>query len=319
MRRLIAIVTFFVFAGLASAQQSPLDGARKLMQEKKHKEARAALETLVAKEPANGQALLELVRCTRELGDLEASIAAARTALAIPFQPRVSRLELATSLALKGERDAAIGEIEQLAAMGANKGIADRVRSAPAFAAYKGDARFEAVVARLVPCGTPEYRQFDFWVGNWEVRDPAGNVVGRNDVTLELDGCMIMEHWHSSGGHAGMSFNFFEPTDGTWNQIFLDNGGVPSGWPPLKGKLVDGKMVLSSPAGASPQTRWIWSKTDDGRVRQMAEQLGADGKSWTVIWDSYYSKMKYRLLWRRHSCLRVAEGDPSSRHIPMCR
>lgn len=292
MRRLIAIVTCFVYASLASAQSTAIDKARKLMQEKKHIEARAELEAIVAKEPANGPALHELARCTRELGDLDASIAAARKALAIPFQPRISLLELATSLAIKGDSDAAIGTIEQIATMGANKGISDRVRDAAAFAAYKGDARFDVVLAKLVPCGTPEYRQFDFWLGNWEVRDPAGNVVGRNDVTLHLDGCMLMESWTSGAGHAGMSVNFYEPTDATWNQIFIDNTGVPSGWPPLKGKLVDGKIVLSSIAGASPQTRWTWSKTGDGRVRQMAEQLGDDGKTWTVTWDSYYSKVK---------------------------
>lgn len=292
MRHLIAIVTCFLVAGIASAQPLTLDTARTLMQKKDFKAAKAELEKIVAKEPANGAALLELARTTRELGELDASIAAATKALAIPFQPRISRLELAMSLALNGDRDAAIGEIEQIAAMGANKGIAERVRSAPAFAGFKGDARFEAVVAKLVPCGTPEYRHFDFWLGNWEVRDPAGNVVGRNDVTLHLDGCMLMESWTSGAGHAGMSMNFFEPTDGSWNQIFLDNTGVPSSWPPLKGKLVDGKMVLTSPAGVSPLTRWTWLKTDDGRVRQMAEQLGDDGKTWSVIWDSYYSKVK---------------------------
>ena len=292
MRRFITLVSFIVFAGLASAQQSAVDGARKLMQEKKYKEARAELEKIVAKSPANGAALLELARTTRELGDLDASNAAAKKALAIPFQPRISRLELAMSLALRGDRDTAIGEIEQIAAMGANKGIAERVRSAPAFAGYTGDAHFDALLAKLVPCGTPEYRHFDFWLGNWDVRDPAGNVVGRNDVTLHLDGCMLMESWLSVAGHAGMSMNFFEPADGSWNQIFVDNTGVPSSWPPLKGELVDGKMILSSPASISPQTRWIWSKTNDGRVRQMAEQLGDDGKTWSVIWDSYYSKVK---------------------------
>ncbi len=292
MRRLIALISFFAFAGIVSAQQPTLDVARKLMKENKPEEARVELETIVAKEPANGPALHELARCTRALGDLDASIAAARRALAIPFQPRISRLELALSLALKGNKDAAIGEIEQIAAMGANKGLHDRVRGAKEFASLQGDARFQAVVAKLAPCSAPEYRQFDFWIGNWEVRDPAGNVVGSNNVTIHLDGCMLMENWLSGAGHAGMSMNYFEPTDSSWNQIFIDNTGAPSSWPPLKGKLVDGKMVLSSPAGISPQTRWTWSKTDDGRVRQMAEQLGDDGKTWSVIWDSFYSRMK---------------------------
>jgi tetratricopeptide (TPR) repeat protein len=292
MRRVVALVSFVLFAGLASAQQTPIDNARKLMSEKNYVAARAELEKIVANEPANGPALLELARCTRELRDFDASIAAANKALAIPFQPRISHLELAKSLALQGRRDAAIAEIEQIAAMGANKGLHDRVASAPELASLKGNAKFDAVVARLLPCSAPEYRQFDFWLGNWEVRDPAGNVVGHNDVTSHLDGCMLMESWTSGAGHAGMSMNYFDPADGSWNQIFIDNTGAPSSWPPLKGKLVDGKMLLSSPAGVKPQTRWTWSKTGDGRVRQMAEQLGDDGKTWTVTWDSYYGQVK---------------------------
>jgi tetratricopeptide (TPR) repeat protein len=292
MRKLITLISFVLFAGLTSAQTTPIDKARTLMTEKSYQAARAELEKLVAKEPANGPAFLELARCTRALGDFDASIDAARKALAIPFQPRIAHLEIAMSLALKGDRDAAVSEIEQIVAMGANKGLHDRVVGAPELASLEGNAKYNEAVAKLLPCGTPEYRQFDFWLGNWEVRDPAGNVVGHNDVTLNLDGCMLMENWKSVAGHAGMSMNYFEPTDGTWNQIFIDNGGVPSGWPPLKGKLVDGKMVLSSPDGVTPKTRWIWSKSGDGRVRQMAEQLGDDGKTWSVIWDSYYGKRK---------------------------
>lgn len=290
MRRLVALVSFVLIAGLASAQTTAIDKARTLMNEKNYAAALTELKKVVANEPANGPALLELARCTRALGELDASIAAAKSALAIPFQPRIAHLELAKSIALKGDRDGAIAEIEQIVAMGANKGLHDRVANAPELASLKGNAKFDALVAKLLPCSAPEYRQFDFWLGNWEVRDPAGNVVGHNDVTSHLDGCMLMESWTSVAGHAGMSMNYFEPTDSSWNQIFIDNTGVPSSWPPLKGKLVDGKMVLSSPAGVTPQTRWIWSKTGDGRVRQMAEQLSDDGKTWTVIWDSYYGK-----------------------------
>lgn len=287
----IVLISLILSAGLA-AQPANLDTARRLMQEKSYDEARVALERIVASEPANGPALHELARCTRALGDLDASIEAARRALSIPFQPRISRLEIAKSLALKGEADATIEELAQIAAMGANKGIHDLVNAAPEFATLKGRAPFQAVVVKLIPCSSPEYRQFDFWLGNWEVRDSAGNVVGHNDVTLQLDGCMLLENWKSVAGHAGMSMNFFEPADSTWNQIFVDNTGAPSSWPPLKGKFVDGKMVLSSPAGVAPAARWTWWKLDDGRVRQKAEQLGDDGKTWTVTWDSYYGKGK---------------------------
>lgn len=39
--------------------------------------------------------------------------------------------------------------------------------------------RYAATAATLTPCSTPEYRQFDFWAGSWEVYAPNGQMVGR--------------------------------------------------------------------------------------------------------------------------------------------
>ena len=43
-------------------------------------------------------------------------------------------------------------------------------------------------------CDKPEFRQFDFWVGDWDVT-VGGHQAGTNQVTLEEDGCVIHEHW----------------------------------------------------------------------------------------------------------------------------
>ena len=32
------------------------------------------------------------------------------------------------------------------------------------------------------PCSTPEYRQFDFWIGDWVVYTPAGQIAGTNKI-----------------------------------------------------------------------------------------------------------------------------------------
>ena len=44
-------------------------------------------------------------------------------------------------------------------------------------------------------CDAPEHRQFDFWVGEWEVRDPSGQVVGTNAISRSYDGCLLVERW----------------------------------------------------------------------------------------------------------------------------
>jgi hypothetical protein len=38
------------------------------------------------------------------------------------------------------------------------------------------------------PCTAPEYRQFDFWIGDWEVRSAQGRVLGHNRITSILSG-----------------------------------------------------------------------------------------------------------------------------------
>ena len=37
--------------------------------------------------------------------------------------------------------------------------------------------------AKKAPCNEARFRQFDFWVGEWEVKDASGKVVGHNSVT----------------------------------------------------------------------------------------------------------------------------------------
>jgi len=36
------------------------------------------------------------------------------------------------------------------------------------------------------PCATPESRQFDFWLGSWNVFQPDGKQAGTNDVTAAV-------------------------------------------------------------------------------------------------------------------------------------
>jgi hypothetical protein len=40
------------------------------------------------------------------------------------------------------------------------------------------------------PCSAPEHRQFDFWLGEWQVTGPSGKVAGTNSIrwTVVFDG-----------------------------------------------------------------------------------------------------------------------------------
>lgn len=138
------------------------------------------------------------------------------------------------------------------------------------------------------PCSAPEYRQFDFWIGQWEVQNPKGQVVGKNSITQRLDGCLLLEEWESVRGGKGLSINYYDDRDGTWTQTYRDSSGKIATWPDLKGGFRDGSMILESVPGDHPMSRWVWTRIDKNKVRQMAESSEDGGKTWTVVWDSYY-------------------------------
>ena len=82
-------------------------------------------------------------------------------------------------------------------------------------AAYSSLIGASAALSR--PCmHDPRFREFDFWIGDWDVRPTGQPPVGpaaRNTVTLEERGCVVMEHWNAPGGSQGQSFNNLRPLD----------------------------------------------------------------------------------------------------------
>ena len=61
-----------------------------------------------------------------------------------------------------------------------------------------------------VPCSAPENRQFDFWLGEWDVTTPDGKLAGTNRITRILSGCALREEWSGAGGIRGTSLNVFD-------------------------------------------------------------------------------------------------------------
>ena len=141
------------------------------------------------------------------------------------------------------------------------------------------------------PCSGPEYRQFDFWAGDWNVLDSSGKQVGRNRIERILEGCALAEHWESARGGKGTSLNFYDASRQRWRQTWIDDQGTPLF---LEGGLVDGKMVLEgdSPTRRQPgktiRNRITWSKLEGGRVRQFWEFSGNSGKTWETVFDGTY-------------------------------
>lgn len=159
-----------------------------------------------------------------------------------------------------------------------------------ALLAMPAGANDEATQKPGAACESPQRRQFDFWLGEWDVRDPAGKLVGRNRITRVHGGCALEEQWSGNGGVTGSSLNVFDAERSRWHQTWVDNTG---GLLLLEGGLRDGRMVLSGEVvatGKAPAMQRIaWQPLPDGRVRQLWES-SADGATWSVVFDGYYTR-----------------------------
>lgn len=150
------------------------------------------------------------------------------------------------------------------------------------------------------PCSAPEHRQFDFWLGEWEVFGPKGKVVGHSRIEPVLNGCVIAEHWTSGGNPPGAgdgkSYNLYNVQTKQWEQFWVDAQG---GRLILSGGLKDGSMVLEgkqpvadAKTGKFQHERITWTPNADGSVRQLWESSTDDGESWTVAFDGRYQHPK---------------------------
>lgn len=153
---------------------------------------------------------------------------------------------------------------------------------------------FAQQAARPPPCMSEAHRQFDFWVGEWDVTGPAGKPAGRSRIESKLGGCVVHEHWFGAGGSVGESFNIHNAETGQWEQYWVDNGGNRLH---LQGGVRAGAMVLegvqdkpNAQTGLAQRERITWTPNADGSVRQLWETSPDDGKTWSTSFDGLYRK-----------------------------
>jgi tetratricopeptide (TPR) repeat protein len=296
LRTTCVLIMVFASAGnVLRAQQSPqVAAANELFNQSKWAEAAAAYSTIVANEPNNGGAWQNLGESWLQQNKDTDAVAAFERAIAIPYRPVFNRVNVARAYADANDHAKAIAELQKVIDSGYGGQVRPVVLSSPEFALWKDDAEFQKLVEKMTPCRSPEYRKFDFWVGDWDVHAPDGGPsLGRNLVTLEQEGCLVVEHWTAStGGQTGTSFNYYDVRDKKWHQLYLDNSGNAGAFPAMAGNLIGEKMVLLSDETQSPVSRWTWYVLEPGKVRQMAEQSTDGQKTWNTVWDSVYVKQK---------------------------
>lgn len=147
------------------------------------------------------------------------------------------------------------------------------------------------------PCAVPQQKQFDFWVGEWDLTWPGGKqgelAHGTNQIRRTMDGCVVEENFN--GGDSmplrGMSLSTFDTRSGQWKQTWVDNQG---GYLDFLGAFQNRQMILSraarKPDGTVFLQRMVFKNITRDAFDWSWESSTDNGKSWKVVWPIHYTR-----------------------------
>lgn len=141
-------------------------------------------------------------------------------------------------------------------------------------------------------CDASEYRQFDFWLGDWDTFDPGDSAtsVARAHVDLIAAGCAVHELYEQTDGLIGDSILSFDPVRKVWQQTWVTNYGslmVITGRRNNGALTLEGEMHLKD--GRALLQRITWQAEGSG-VRESAVMSKDGGKTWEPAFNVLFQK-----------------------------
>jgi hypothetical protein len=132
-------------------------------------------------------------------------------------------------------------------------------------------------------------RQFDFWLGDWDVSWDGGS--GLNVVRSTYGGRVIEERFEGRPvGLNGMSVSLYDPRRKVWRQTWVDDAG---GYFALAGTFADGRMILETelPGAVEPLRRMVFCNIRPDSLDWLWEGSG-DGTTWAPLWRIHYERRR---------------------------
>ncbi|MGD8496138.1 MAG: hypothetical protein PVF05_08075 [Gemmatimonadales bacterium] len=157
-------------------------------------------------------------------------------------------------------------------------------------------------------CPEPEARQFDFWLGEWDVqnhnRPPNGDrwfETGRatDRVYTVLGGCAVVEHWRGyafpQAGHiVGFSVRAWNPAAESWEAALLwpigpnASFGTPSGGADGDDLVLRNQFEGSD--GSTVLSRLLFTDIDDDAFTWMNGISHDGGDTWQASWRMDFTR-----------------------------
>lgn len=256
--------------------------------------AAEAYRAVLVDTPNDGRAWYRLGSSLANLDDPRGAAEAYEHSAAIGHQ-MLAMYNAAAMRARLGERDRAVAWLDSAVAAGFS---GDSIlRNDPDFAPLRADPRFLHAVSEAArafrPCVTrPQSHYFDFWIGEWSVRNGQNQAVGRSSVRQILSQCVIFENWTDGQGGEGKSLNAYNAALDMWQQFWTDQYGRVTEYREST-RTAEGGLRFTArqklPNGWG-LVRMTFTPIDHDTVRQFGERSMDDGRSWTTSFDLYYHR-----------------------------
>ena len=300
----LILFAFFCSATVVAqtaGRRSLLRSADSLFQLQQWKAAREKYQQYVNDTVTNPITWNRFGYCDYNIGLYQQSIRNYENALTLNPSPSVKvviELRLARSYGqLKNEK-----ETIQWLDKAAQSGYQDinEIDKLKDFDAIRHTAAFKNVYKKIYhnayPCsGDPKQREFDFWIGEWDVfQNGTDQLVGHSLVQKVSGECALLENWDASrGGGTGKSLNYFDALNNSWEQDWIGSMGGAQKY--LNGVYKDSAMRFtyeSMTGGKKVTGNFIFYNLGPGKVRQYQDASEDGGKTFSVSYDFIYIRKK---------------------------
>jgi hypothetical protein len=283
---LIFLILLSVFAGLSASQTASADIEQDLM---------AEFARLEKQSDAAGLDWFNLAIKAREADKLDIAGQALDKAESATFSPIRIGIERARQSVVADDREGAVATLRGLFDQGfatVSVLVSDAdIHSMLGYPPY--DSLVAEMSVQAYPCEhEPGFRDFDFWIGTWDVHLANGTPAGSNTISRQERGCVLVERWQSAIGGTGMSINYLDVATNEWVQIWNAESGTQIS---IRGGLTDEGMSMTGTInlvsnGTTLPFRALWTPLEDGRVRQYFEQSNDGGETWVPWFEGFYTR-----------------------------
>lgn len=303
MRVISAFALVLAFLPIAVVGQSDVsaDAADKAYTSKNWPDATRLYSELTKQQPENARYWYRLGVSTRGDKHFDASLEALKKAKALGagrgLPAFMADYEIATTYAAMDDSQHALAALKASADAGFM--LPSRLQDDTEWNSLRNNEQFVAfekiVKHNAAPCDDPEFKQFDFWLGDWDVASAADGVHrGDSHISKEMGGCVVWENWTSAGNpYFGKSYNTWNPNLKRWEQYWVDtSAGVMFFHGEFKNNIMDyWTDDVPQTSGGTLLRHLQFFNLGPEKVRQFSQGSKDGGKSWYTEYDFIYTRV----------------------------